>query len=205
MKIVHLSILLLFLVQCNAQNINESKKAGNNQKTVNMKPFDIKRFTENKDVNGNYIFKNENGLKVVQFGYEDIGYFQYETISEEHNLIIYSEYFPSGNIKTIGNAYPNDFALGIWKYFDEKGNLVREDDFDKPYLYTWDHILVYCEKNEINIKLESTRITREVENEIPVWEISWIYHELERKTITIDGKTGEILKEKLVNLDDLRH
>jgi hypothetical protein len=195
--------LALQLLSCKAQNVNLPKENEHiNQDTI-METFNIKQFNEKKDIGQNYIFFLDDGSKITQFGNSESGYYEYKTIPESINLLEYKEFYPSGHLKAKGIIYENKFSKGVWQYYDENGNITKTIDFDKPFTYSWEDILEYCEKNEINLKLSSTFILRR--NDSTLWEISWILDLTKRKTVKIDGKSGVIIEERIVNLEDLRH
>ncbi|WP_165605766.1 hypothetical protein [Flavivirga aquatica] len=57
-------------------------------------------------------------------------------------------------MKLTGEFFPNDFEKGIWKEYDEEGNLIKETDYDAPYKYTWEDILSFIKKRGIIIIYE---------------------------------------------------
>ena len=68
---------------------------------------------------------------VVYIGKNDDGYLK--TKRRKESLFgEYRYYFLNGHLKVSGEYYFQDFHCGIWKEYDEKGNLLKETDMDKP-------------------------------------------------------------------------
>ncbi|MFT4600005.1 MAG: antitoxin component YwqK of YwqJK toxin-antitoxin module [Arenicella sp.] len=67
--------------------------------------------------NGLWISYYDNGIKWSE-SYYDNG------IRDGHSLT----FFPNGGIRYIGE-YKNDIKIGLWKFYDEAGELVKEEQF----------------------------------------------------------------------------
>ena len=112
----------------------------------------------------------------------------------------YRYYFLNGNLKESGEYYFQDFHCGIWKEYDEKGNLLKETDMDKPYKkYSWQNILAFAKKRNINLYDDQTFVDRDInESNIPYWNISWLdKDEGFFRDIAIDARNGHIIKESI--------
>ena len=112
----------------------------------------------------------------------------------------YRYYFLNGNLKESGEYYFQDFHCGIWKEYDEKGNLLKETDMDKPYKkYSWQNILAFAKKRNINLYDDQTTVDRYVdESNIPHWYITWkdkteVYFHL----VTIDARNGDVIEDDI--------
>ncbi|SHM25245.1 MORN repeat variant [Chryseobacterium contaminans] len=114
-------------------------------------------------------------------------------------------YFPNGNIKTKGISNNTEsLQIGIWYEFDENGKLIKEIDYDKPYKFTFEDILKFCEKEGIPLTkgpvLQSTgfhtTITRRIEKEKPIWEIEWKKKFNIVESIILDGTSGKIISRR---------
>ncbi|WP_010522540.1 hypothetical protein [Aquimarina agarivorans] len=164
------------------------------QKKNNMKTFDIESFNKHKDHLNNYSFKNNNGDLIQQdrwqFGFEEI-------VTKKENLIsTYYKFYENGQLKLQGDFYPNDFEKGIWKEYDEQGNLIEETDYDAPYKFTWEDILKLIEKRGIDMTHENFEIGRNIVDNRPVWGIIYGKEESDKLGIIgIYGDTGEIFQE----------
>jgi hypothetical protein len=108
----------------------------------------------------------------------------------------YRCYFINGNIQESGEYYYQSFNCGIWREYDMKGYLIKETDMDKPYKnYSWQKVLDFVKKRNIDLYDERTSIDRYINEEnIPCWSISWfnVRITLPRYTI-IDARKGRII------------
>ena len=108
----------------------------------------------------------------------------------------YRCYFMNGNIQKSGEYYYQSFNCGIWREYDVKGYLIKETDMDKPYKnYSWQNVLDFVKKHNIDLHDERTSIDRYINEEnIPCWDISWFNARitLPRYTI-IDARKGRII------------
>ena len=136
---------------------------------------------------------------VVYIGKNDDGYLK--TKRRKESLFgEYRYYFLNGNLKESGEYYFQDFHCGIWKEYDEKGNLLKETDMDKPYKkYSWQNILAFAKKRNIDLYDDQTFVDRDInESNIPYWNISWLdKDEGFFRDIAIDARNGHIIKESI--------
>ena len=136
---------------------------------------------------------------VVYIGKNDDGYLK--TKRRKESLFgEYRYYFLNGNLKESGEYYFQDFHCGIWREYDEKGNLLKETDMDKPYKkYSWQNILAFAKKRNIDLYDDQTFVDRDInESNIPYWNISWLdKDEGFFRDIAIDARNGHIIKESI--------
>lgn len=110
-------------------------------------------------------------------------------------------YYPNGIIKSKGiSANTGRFQAGTWYEFDEEGKLIKEIDYDKPFKFTFEDILKFCEKEKIEIKKGPisqngwhNEISRIVENGQPIWKIEYLKKTNLVEIIKLDGITGKII------------
>ena len=126
----------------------------------------------------------------------------YVTTKQKKNSLFgeYRYYFLNGNLKESGEYYFQDFHCGIWREYDEKGNLLKETDMDKPYKkYSWQNILAFAKKRNIDLYDDQTFVDRDInESNIPYWNISWLdKDEGFFRDIAIDARNGHIIKESI--------
>ena len=126
----------------------------------------------------------------------------YVTTKQKKNSLFgeYRYYFLNGNLKESGEYYFQDFHCGIWREYDEKGNLLKETDIDKPYKkYSWQNILAFAKKRNIDLYDDQTSVDRDInESNIPYWNISWLdKDEGFFRDIAIDARNGHIIKESI--------
>ena len=108
----------------------------------------------------------------------------------------YRCYFMNGNIQESGEYYYQSFNCGIWREYDMKGYLIKETDMDKPYKnYSWQKVLDFVKKRNIDLYDEHTSIDRYINEEnIPCWNISWFNTRLTLPRYTIiDARKGRII------------
>ena len=108
----------------------------------------------------------------------------------------YRCYFMNGNIQESGEYYYQSFNCGIWREYDMKGYLIKETDMDKPYKnYSWQKVLDFVKKRNIDLYDERTSIDRYINEEnIPCWNISWFNTRLTLPRYTIiDARKGRII------------
>ena len=108
----------------------------------------------------------------------------------------YRCYFMNGNIQKSGQYYYQSFKCGIWREYDMKGYLIKETDMDKPYKnYSWQKVLDFVKKRNIDLYDERTSIDRYINEEnIPCWNISWFNTRLTLPRYTIiDARKGRII------------
>jgi hypothetical protein len=67
---------------------------------------------------GLWISYYDTGVKWSESYYDD-------GIRNGHSL----SFFPNGGIRYVGE-YKNDIKIGVWKFYDETGELEKEEEFD---------------------------------------------------------------------------
>ncbi|MFC5045099.1 hypothetical protein [Aquimarina hainanensis] len=159
-----------------------------------MKTFDVEQFNKNK-INNRYTYISKDSTKVEQstwqFGYE-------ETITKQNDFFqVYNKYYKDGTLKVTGEFFPDDFLKGIWKEYDEQGNLVKETDYDAPYKFTWEDILKLIKERKLDMDAYGFLITRGTSDNGTAWSITYNKSEEDMLlgVIIIDGITGKIIKE----------
>jgi len=204
-KKILIYVLLGLLTSCIAQK-NKEKSIKKDimipKLDRNFEMFDLNRYNRLQALNpylvkelmtnGNYLemFKSDAGLGI------------YETLSNSY-FQISKVYYKNGYIKAKGvefNGYA--FNMGIWYEFDESGKLIKETDYDKPYKFTFDDIVKFCENEKILLQkgpiLQNTGyhtvIRRDHNAESSWWQIEWLKKPNVIEIIKLDGNTGKILK-----------
>ncbi|WP_438712381.1 hypothetical protein ACSTS3_08425 [Aquimarina muelleri] len=185
MKLKVTILLILSVINCKAQGFTKKEP---------MDTFDINTFDKHKDhlSRYNYIRKDSTVVeqRTWQFGYEEV-------IMPKNNLIhTFNKYNEDGKLMLTGDFFPNDFEKGIWKEYDEQGNLIKETNYDAPYKFTWEEVLEWIKERNINMESDYLIIARGSDESGTSWDITW---EKENKSSLrrafIDGITGKIIKE----------
>ncbi|MFL0087481.1 hypothetical protein V2550_02295 [Tenacibaculum maritimum] len=163
-----------------------------------MKKFDIATFEKNKK-NGEYRYK-EKGNIVEQHEANEV---YWETIRQEEAIFeyFYEYYKKNGKLKRAVKRFIKIFPIGILRNYDEQGNLIREENLDTPFTYSWKDITAYLAKHGVkDLKKQVIGISRWHHQEKATWtlEFNGIYNNTKgRFVITLNGKTGEVLEVKL--------
>ena len=153
-----------------------------------------------KDVLGDVHQYSKNGTYFEILKGEDEIIYNYYPFNSY--FCLYKEFYASnGYIKQKGIAYVNGFAKGPWYEFDEKGFLVKTTDYDAPFTFSFEDILVYCRAHRIEVTKGYQRIG--FHNEIHRFvnadgSCYWTIEHLKRddliEAIYLDGKTGKEIK-----------
>ena len=136
---------------------------------------------------------------VVYIGKNDDGYLKMKR-RKGSMFGEYRYYFLNGNLNESGEYYFQDFHCGIWKEYDEKGNLLKETDMDKPYKkYSWQNILAFAKKRNIDLYDDQTFVDRYInESNIPYWNITWKDKtEVYFHVVTIDARNGDVIEDDI--------
>lgn len=232
-------IVVLIITNCNSQNKNtmkpykqltleELKKQGyqyKEQDTFLMKDgkLNIKALHE-KGTSVDASVPTDNGWKTIKTyriedtldsgtsiyirGNEVNGYSK--KVTKKDNLLTTTyDYYASGNLKTTGVVYDNYFEKGTWYWYNERGQINRLEEYDRPYKFTWEDILIFLQEKNIKkedfYKIRRNKITQH-SNEKPVWFVAITKERgaFNLPTLvliyTIDGITGKIIKEEKMDV-----
>ncbi|SHH06791.1 toxin-antitoxin system YwqK family antitoxin [Chryseobacterium vrystaatense] len=191
-------LVLAINISCNAQNKPLMIPEIDNK----FEKFDSVKFNESKKQNPNVLREFlYNGTYIEK----DQGTYGkgYLATSPNSYYTITKIYYPNGNIKSKGiSLNTGTFKKGVWYEFDEQGNLIKETDYDKPFTFTFEDILKFCEKHGIKINkgpiLQNTGwhndIFRDIQNGHPIWRIEYLKKADLVEVIKIDGVTGKVLE-----------
>lgn len=190
-------LILIINISCNAQKQSTMIPEINNK----FEQFDSVKYNRLKHENVNTIsIKLENGTYIEMIKVKS-GSAYYETPPNSY-FKIFKDYYSSGKIKNKGLALNSwgDFKKEIWYEFDEQGKLIRETDYDKPFKFTFEDILKFCEKQGIKIDKGPISqngwhnlISRILENRHPFWKIERLKKTNLIEIIKLDGITGKII------------
>ncbi|TWP30830.1 hypothetical protein ETU08_02160 [Apibacter muscae] len=210
MKFLAIFLFTLLLSSCQRQETSTSIETifstPIQPKDSLMGNFNIQKFNKHqKNDEWEYIDKDGNEIRETYIegdGYVvDINYLKYP-------FSTYKFFNTKGIIKTKGNYFHgNGFNKGIWTDYDEKGNIIKQTDYDAPYKdYPWEKVRVWMESKNIDLMDPLTSVGRNNDNDKPIWYISWSIplNEVGTQTtynVEIDGKTGKIIKESSETFD----
>lgn len=177
----------------------QGKKSEVNQKTSQSssadEPSDLERFDVakfNKDlVDNERNLIDNNGNILHQYKTKD-GF--HEDLTRPKSCFFLSRsFYKDGRLEEKGERFHGDgFLKGIWTNYNGAGHVIKQVDYDAPFKFNWDNILVLMKEKNIDPADNFTYVNREVNASGPVWIISW-----DTKAVTSDGK--KILKGIFVN------
>ncbi|CAM1348873.1 hypothetical protein [Tenacibaculum ascidiaceicola] len=175
MKQLLLITLTIVFTSCNAQKI------------TTMKKFDIEKFNKYKDtIRNEYYHVLGDGTIVEQMELKEVFA---ETIKQKESFFeVKNQYYKNGNLKITGKYFNSSFQKGIWREYDEKGNLIKETNYDKGYNYTWEDLLKLLKEREVNVRDTNNTTIRKDDGEWWVYYVKGLYI----YNIRINGKTGKI-------------
>lgn len=200
------SIIFFILISCisckqNA-NTNNNININNNTETIlkekTMERFDIEKFKKNA-IGNKYKFDTDNA-HVIQYK-RNYGYLELSVPFDNEYFQTDKSYNEKGILFEKGTRYrySNSFRIGVWKFYNQQGEFVREDEYDKGVNFDWNKILEIAQDYKIDLKDSYTKLDRNFEIKNPYWELNWVIFGVEgnhiRKTIIIDAKSYEIIKE----------
>ncbi|MBW3521433.1 hypothetical protein [Chryseobacterium sp. NKUCC03_KSP] len=218
MKKIALISLLLVINSCHSQdkekkNDNKEGKSSNikieipiNPKTMQTyttEKFDIENyFKHSNKISRTYEYETNNG-KIMETDFDNS--FMKVLTPKGSLFTTQKEYYKSGSLKSKWETFGDrGFIKGIRYEYDEKGKLIKAEDYDKPFKFTWEQVKKYVEqdlkldffKDEVNINNYNG-----LSGGKPTWDISFkgnykdvfgVYY------VTLDGTDGELLKVKKI-------
>ncbi len=201
MKKLLFILTILSLTSCVAQkNLKMEQEIIIPQITKEFETFDIKEFNIKK-LNEEVRIKEDDKLIILldySKGYSKSVYYDKSAFSVVNN------YYLNGNIEIKGIRFNNGSEYGTWYYYDEKGNLTKEENIDEGYDFGWLDVIKYCLKH--NIQLEKgypksggvkTEIYKNEEEGKKVWTISYYKPKTDEYIeVTLEGKTGKEIKRR---------
>lgn len=161
-----------------------------------MKSFNRSEFNRHKK-NGRHVFKLEDSSTVTQIESTDIFA---ENVMMPNKLTEHRKtFYKTGQLKAEG-TYFYGFPVGVGKQYDERGNVVKTIDWDRPFKFSIDDLSEKMKKLGIDIQQPGTGIrVHRTQNPKPTYQVSCpvdgsLYV---TKVFVVDGITGEILDESV--------
>lgn len=195
-------LILLSAISCNnGQPIQQKSTSRQDvENKINLKytaTFDIEIHNNHKDESGYWLFTEKDGTQVTQYdatpGYVEIRLKPGDLFQE------YRLFYPNGSIEEEKLMFVNNgFIKGVAKYYDESGNLVKEENTDLPYKYSWEDIKNFAIEHHIDLYDKRTDIGRFQDNIDGVfWIVVWNTKVGEKplRSIKLSGKNGKILQD----------
>ncbi len=210
-KLIYIAIILLGFNSCKAQdNKKMDEKIIIPEVTKKFETFDIEEFHINNKSRFDKILNDTHTIYTGDKKNSDIKSGFSKKIYYENSVFFkIKNYYPNGNIEIKGLRFNNGSEYSIWYEFDEKGKLIKETNTDVGYDFGWDKIIQYCDNNSITLEKGypkqggiKTEIYKNDDDGNKVWEISYYDYKKEQYLgITLDGKTGKLLKEQVLEFE----
>ena len=206
-KVIFFLAILFSLNSCKGQ---EENKQNNNKKSIKsntMEHFDIEKYKD-WEVDPEYR-TSPNYDKHYQKDYKKvrITYVEEEILLEESDNTPYIT-FKSFSLKTksltlIGRTF-YDANIGIWKYYDENGNLIKETNEEPLYKLSVEDIIKIM-KQEYNMDLMDTSLGYSLSRddyEFPQYEIIVRLGDGLFRIIIINADNGKTVSDSQYSVDD---
>ena len=125
-QLIYIAITFL-LLNCKAPDyLPKQPKIGE------VEYFDFDDFYKKRKKNYSAYYYDDGQIEILKSIKKDFLYETFAIYSKNYKLI--KEYYPNGVIKERGKEYfspdSDNFKIGIWEYFDERGHLIRTEDKD---------------------------------------------------------------------------
>ncbi|MEN5309997.1 hypothetical protein ABE425_21125 [Chryseobacterium cucumeris] len=137
----------------------------------------------------------------------------FSTSEGEYKLSVYYEnsfyksdkfYYKNGYIKNKSLAFNTGSPVGILYHFDKSGKLTKEEYTDEGYSFTPEKVIMYCEKNKIDLPKGyhdsgyQARVLKQVLDGKKVWVIEYLIPDGDIQKVVLDGQSGTELEKKVV-------
>ncbi|MBF6644804.1 hypothetical protein [Chryseobacterium indologenes] len=220
MRKIILIQLLLIIISCHSQekdkgdshkedtspislNVPLNSKRMQTQTTEEFTLQDVTNYKKNKKEGSSiYEYVRGDGARVTETDSEMILFSRH--ITPANSLFtVNKEYHPNRKLWTKYETFgESGFIKGNKYEYDEQGKLIKIEDWDKPYKFTWEQVKKYIEQDlKLNIQKDKVEVNNFLESpdyNFPIWTISYNgqYKDDPKKgiiRIILNGVTGELL------------
>lgn len=151
-----------------------------------------------KNINGVYTFTDTSGNLVKQRISRNRDEYIVETTDPPNSRSSYVVYFAdSCNLKMTAEKYFS-FNSGIWKYYKDSGELIKEVDYEKDFPFSVSDLDKMLRNKGIYIFKNNSRIlVNRGHDPYPYYKVYYPVREnsLEMITFVINGINGEIMSQ----------
>ncbi|WP_278639060.1 hypothetical protein [Capnocytophaga sputigena] len=192
-QLIYIAITFL-LLNCKAPDyLPKQPKIGE------VEYFDFEDFEKNKSkkYKNEYFLKRKDTIEILKAIEIDYIFETFTVFPRNYKLI--KEYYPNGVIKERGKEYyygrSDNFKIGIWEYFDERGHLIRTEDKDGK---DRDYKMTYKEAFR-RVCWHFGFSTKDVEIRIEIGnnEFFWVFTKGE-KSKAVEMKTGKVSRASIL-------
>jgi hypothetical protein len=130
--------------------------------TTMIEKFDFDIYEKTHKGSDKYILTNGNTIFSMVFFKDKVG-FQRERLPAPSFLTIYKEFYPNGYLKRKETHIGEYVKVGISRYYDEQGNLIKEADENQKFgkIKPQQMLEFLQEKGYVNLKTGEGRIDKE--------------------------------------------
>ncbi|MES2573601.1 MAG: hypothetical protein V4572_01540 [Bacteroidota bacterium] len=190
-KIISLIIVFLLCISCN-NNTTDIEKL--NTKTT--EEFDLKRFHDNKTNNVYEYVVNDTIVKL----YEEKECYKKEVSIYNGSFKYTFVYNKTTNSLVNESGYFYGLPIGVWRNYDENGNLIKSENYDEGFDFTVKDLIVMLKKelqiDLINNEYQSLFVNRDLEKRFYFIDSYYYLIQIDYRTIKVDGKTGVIISDE---------
>lgn len=195
--------ICLLLINCkNTEYVNNTlnKKNETNKKLDEKTIKSLLPFMEGKILNDTLFILGQNSTR---YGMDTYVYIVAPVNKNFKKISVY--YKNTLTLESEGKLFVS-MPIGIYKYYDEKGNLIKEIDYEKGFEnFTVNDLLIKVKKEfkiDLNNKINELSVSREIEktNKTPMYVIKFpitIDSIIKIRHIGINGINGNIIFDKI--------
>lgn len=212
-----LTVLLCSCGQAETQQRTQQDSTGikgdNTTKKIQtmVRKFDIERFEKNmiadpfydgrKLEDGTYVqeyFIPRPNIDIEPFSRAAAEFFV-ERIENKNGFEELITYYNNGEIKEYKKFFSRELEVGIWKYYNQDGSLIKTIDKDLGYKFNLDDVIKFGKRNAVDFHQDgdlkrgfSERFKKNI------WTVSWIEDFPGKDSIEhyciIDATSGDVLE-----------
>jgi hypothetical protein len=201
--ILPLIVICLLLINCKSQKHNHNLL---NKKNETNKKLDEKIIKSLLPLMGGKIINDTLFSLDQDYAINGIETYVYIARPINKNFRKISVYYKKTlTLKTEGNLFVS-MPIGIYKFYDEKGKLIKEIDYEKGFEnFTVNDLLLKVKKEfkiDLNDKINELSVSREIgkEDKIPIYVVRipvTIDSRIKIRFIGINGITGNITYDRV--------
>lgn len=203
---------VVLLYSCSGGNKKQTSVNHNTSETSpanehsDLERFDVEKFNKDLVDKERNLIDNEGN---ILHQYKTKEGFHEDLTRPKSCFFLSRSFYKDGRLQEKGERFHGDgFLKGIWTNYNEQGYVMKQVDYDAPFKFNWENILVLMKDKGIDPADNFTYVNREVNASGPVWIISW-----DTKAVTSDGKkilkgifvngeTGSTSKEEVENFEE---
>lgn len=194
-KIILIGIVLIS-TSCSLINHKSDFSSKKNEK---MKKFDKRKFRDLRKEGKNSFFLKDSTK--VKFN-ESEDYYSETRIEHKSQYCSVNRFYKSNESVKYSGQFFQKFPIGIHREYDEKGNLIKETNYDSDFLYSIDSLSVKL-KGEYGIDINDPNLPVTIGRENHIFPQYKIFVNLKDdlysgyRVLVFDGHTGELIDDRV--------